>query len=367
MENKIQKDFIFLGNLIGEDILDESKDFSRAANLFQKKLVEFILPSKIVTLLPIFYKKKTKFPQTKDHIFVNSQSGFGGKINYLYRFVFDTIRVSLILMKAREKNILFYNLDLQNVLIVFFSKFILRRKTYVILADYANFGSNSITNSIFNKIFRSMNGLVVLNSNIKCNDNRVVVPGLVREAEIVRAAHPLNKNVILSGSLGETTGFELALKTFSALPNVNLYITGRPFRYTEEQFSSLIKKYVEPSPNIKFLGLLPLEDYKEVLGRCDIGLSLRNPNESEHSYNFPSKILEYLAGSKLVISSLKYDELPEDLIYKCSFDTNSLSSVLQNVLDKENDEIQNLRKKIEDYLMSNLTEVSFREKFKSIM
>jgi hypothetical protein len=81
-----------------------------------------------------------------------------------------------------------------------------------------------------------------------------------------------------------------------------LFITGRPYEYKDSAFDELIEYYTSRFDNIKHLGLLDYEEYLVILDKCDIALSLRNPLDKEHQFNFPSKILEYLSKSKWIFN-----------------------------------------------------------------
>jgi hypothetical protein len=108
------------------------------------------------------------------------------------------------------------------------------------------------------------------------------------------------------------------------------------------------------------LGLLDYGAYIAVLEKCDIALSLRNPSDLEHQFNFPSKILEYLSKSKLVISSLIYKDLPEDFLFISGFDSFSLGSTLDKIKAADETFVSQLRENIYTYLHSEFTESALK-------
>ncbi len=347
---------IFVGSFVSsaDSLLHPS--FSQAANLYQQKFINFVNPELIISILPTFFSVKFKFKYHKDVTFVNNQSGLRNKLNYLHKLIFDTIEVLYRLKESKIRNVFFYNLNFQNIAIVFCAKYFLRKKVYIIIADYDNYRGGFIDN-LYIIIFKKINGVIVLNSNIRCNHNSKVLIGLLYEEEIeLSKPKMLNRNIFLSGSLGKTTGLEFALDYFSQNPQYNLYITGKRFRYDEQDFNNLMDHYQNQFCNIKYLGLLDYEHYLKVLNECDVALSFRNPNDEEHNYNFPSKIMEYLSKSKIVISTKKYIDLPNNVVFYAHNNFESLTNTLNTVYAINNNDMVSLKNNIYEYLKDNFTQ-----------
>lgn len=360
---KLKKKIIFVGQFVSqaESMLD--KRISQAGNNYQLKLIEMLSPELIISLYPIFLRSKTETIINKEKVVVvNNQSIFPDSINKLYRLVFDTIKVLAVIKNSKIHHVFFYNIDRQNMLPLYLTHFLLGKKVYLVLADYPYFENKSFFDKWANKIIHKIDGVITLNSNIKININQQVLPGLLKADQIQRYTKPfLNNNVLLSGSLGATTGLEIALETFSARSDYNLLITGRPYNYSDTEFDTLINSYTSRFENIKYLGLLDYEAYIAVLETCDIALSLRNPIDLEHRFNFPSKILEYLSKSKLVISSLPYKDLPEDFLFISGFDATSLGNTLDNIKMAGPTSIIKLRENIYLYLYKEFTELALQD------
>jgi hypothetical protein len=350
---------IFVGQFVSPEESFLDKRISQAGNNYQLKLVEMLSPDLSISLYPIFLRSQTKtILNSEKVVVVNNQSIFSTSINKLHRLVFDTIEVLSVIKKLKIQHAFFYNIDRQNIFLIYLTQFLLRKKVYLVLADYPYFENKSFFDKLANNIIRKTNGVIALNSNIKVNKNRQVLPGLLKADQIKRNVKPfLANNVLLSGSLGVTTGLEIALETFSKRSDYNLLITGKPYHYTESEFDTLINSYTSRFGNIKYLGLLDYEDYIAVLEKCDIALSLRNPDDLEHQFNFPSKILEYLSKSKLVISSLTYKDLPEDFLFISGFDSVSLGHALDKIKATDVKIISKLREDIFIYLQREFTEV----------
>lgn len=329
---------------------------SQAGNTFQNKFREFIDIEFSISIAPIFIQENNLFNYDVNVRYINNRLKNRNFFSDLYKVFLDSYSSLRQIRKAKSRYIIFYNIDKQNVLIITILLFIYRKKVFIILADYINHG-NSLADRFFNLVLNKVSGVIKLNSNIELkNKNQKLLHGLLREKAIKVSNKKIGKRIILSGSLGKTTGFELALKAFSKYPDFELFISGSKFRYTEEEFNKLLEDYVVSSPNIHFLGLMDYKDYISIVDSCDIALSLRNPKDIEHLYNFPSKILEYLSKSKIVVSTIKYDSLPENIYFASEFEDQSLIHTIQGIIDMKDDEIQKLRNEVYEYLTNSYSE-----------
>jgi hypothetical protein len=351
--------FVFIGQFVSKNDSLKDNRVSQAGNNYQLKFIELLNPQIVIALFPIFYNIDVVNKKSySSNIIIVASSFFNGKINYLFRFILDTIKSIYIVKKSKIKNIFFYNLDKQNSVIIFISKFLLKCNIYIIVADFSTYENKSIFDKYCNWILHKINGAIVFNSNIKVNHNQLLSLGLINEKEIIfPQKHDLNKNVIMSGSLGITTGFEIVLDTFKKKPDWNLYITGKLYKYTENEFSNLMQDCCQYK-NIHYMGLLSYEQYLSVLDKCDIAISLRNPNDIEHQYNFPSKILEYFSKSKIVVSSLIYKDLPLDFLFYSEFNSISLSNILDKINCLTREEVYELKFNIYTYLRMHFTQSS---------
>jgi hypothetical protein len=128
----------------------------------------------------------------------------------------------------------------------------------------------------------------------------------------------------MSGTLSESTGLSLALKSFSKLKDYTLIISGRGCK-------EIAMQYAVKYSNIRYLGYQSYDNYLETLKEVDACLSLRNANYEENKHNFPSKILEYFAIQKLVISTIDYPEIKNFNYLKAQYSEESLISVIRNL------------------------------------
>jgi glycosyltransferase involved in cell wall biosynthesis len=321
-----------------------------------------------ISLLPVFLKGKSFLENNGDEKiqYVGRIDLFSWQLPRIISFFFEIVYSFFIVAKAKKKIAFFYNLEPQNILLVLFTRFILGMKTFIIVADYSYFTSK-LQDRFFNLVLKNMTGAVSLNTNINCNTNSILLYGLTRVKDIISMVYEDNrKNILLSGSLGETTGLFVALEFARKNPYYNLLICGRPFRITLTELNKIIDEH-SMYPNIKYFGVLDYEEYNEVLKRCSICLSLRNPNDIEHKYNFPSKILEYLSSSKIVLSTLNYSGVPENILLKVDFNSDSLAKMIDRINSLTFEEVQVNMLASSSFVKDNFTEDVVSQKIGTLL
>lgn len=355
-----KSNFIFVGQFVYESESYNDNNISQAGNNYQLRLIDILKPLYKYSLLPLFLNPKL-FTINNDEYFKR----FSGRDyrNKLIRLFFDTFDLLKCLYYNKTKHVVFYNIDIHTYIIILFSIFFLRKKVFIIIADFPYYKKNVISKFIHFLISHS-SGCVILNSNIDINARKFLSIGIVNDKNIIlNTSGYVNRKVILSGSLGITTGLILALNTFSQLPDFELHISGRPYKLQDTDLQHLINTFNKKYNNIFYHGLLNSNDYLNLLKNCDIALSLRNPNDLEHQYNFPSKILEYLSNSKIVISTLEYNDLPNHLYFYCNYDESSLKNCLEKISNFNKTSIDNYRNGIYETILEIFSTISFKKNF----
>lgn len=102
---------------------------------------------------------------------------------------------------------------------------------------------------------------------------------------------------MFSGLLAPVTGADLLLGALKKIrrDDVRVVVTGKgPL---DNQFRSLNDDRVD------YKGFVSREEYRLLLDNADVLLNPRNMNMAENQNNFPSKVLEYLATGKPIIST----------------------------------------------------------------
>jgi hypothetical protein len=342
---------IFVAQILPQE--DELLQNSMASQLYQNKFIEFCYPDYTISIIPAYIYKK--YNQTGNDIcYLNFGKTKNLLIFNLTKLVGDTFHALKVIAKKKENKIWFYNLNRSTFLIAFFAKYLLKNKIYLIIADYSK--PYSFLTKIVDKMIKKFDGGIVLNSNINVLENYIVMPGLLRESDIV-SPDPNNHfiyKILLSGSLGYTTGLDFALSFFSEYKEYQLYITGVAYGFFNGEFDSLITQYKDYE-NIHYLGRLNYSQYIEIIDECDICLSLRDPDDEQHDYNFPSKILEYLSHNKFVISTKSYHDIHPDLLFVSEKTKQALKETIDKIYRLSDSEILNKKKFIYDQLKGSFS------------
>ena len=351
-------DLIFIGQFVSQEEALTSLYYSQAANMYQKRFIKFIQPSLAISIIPLAVNKNIEFDYSDYPVnFINhSISCKPNLISKILRILRDTRTTINLVCSAKSRDVWFYNITMSTFLIAVYLRFFSNKRLFVLVADYSF--EKKLSSRMIRALINSVNGCIVWNSKIK-HRNRVVLPDVldsnaIRKNEICQ----LRRNVIFSGSLGQTTGFEVVLEYFSRHPDYHLVITGRPYNYSAEQFQELIDKFVTPCQNIVYLGLLPMEEYYRILDSVDIALSFRDPMDTQHDGNFPSKILEYLSFGKIVISTKHYCDIDPNIYFFTKPDELYIDRIFEEIFNLSEEEIGNKRKYIYNYLLENHTETA---------
>lgn len=124
-----------------------------------------------------------------------------------------------------------------------------------------------------------------------------------------------------AGTLEKVTGIDLLLEAFEQIEadNAELWISGKG------SMVGLVERYISKDERIKYLGCPPYKNYLDNLKKASVLVNPRNMNLPENENNFPSKIMEYLATGKEIIST-KFQgwEKYKDYIIFCESDEEDL-------------------------------------------
>ncbi len=107
------------------------------------------------------------------------------------------------------------------------------------------------------------------------------------------------KKILYSGMLSYVTGVDLLLEAFSHIDsqNIDLCITGKG------ELSNNVKSAMKADSRIEFKGFVSNDEYYHILNDSDIVVNPRNMSFGQNRNNFPSKVLEYLASGRIVVST----------------------------------------------------------------
>lgn len=105
--------------------------------------------------------------------------------------------------------------------------------------------------------------------------------------------------IMYAGLLSKVTGVDVLLKAMEFIPNKNivLLVSGKG---DLEETVKVAEKY---DSRIHYLGFMNSEDYYNTLNKVNIFVNPRNMKLAQNRNNFPSKILEYIATGRCIIST----------------------------------------------------------------
>ena len=211
----------------------------------------------------------------------------------------------------KDDVLIFYNLD--------YYCFGLRKKaqklgckSIIILADHtASYKeSGNIVRLILAKLrekeYHGFRKAIVLSEKAKSyfskNADLIVMEGGLDISKFDSITAPTPKDTtcfMYAGTLSYVTGVDILLEAISKIKDdkVEFIISGKG--ELEEQ----VKAAAYADRRIKYLGFIPDEEYYDVLNSVDVFLNPRNMDLDQNRNNFPSKVLEYLATGRRVIST----------------------------------------------------------------
>ena len=219
------------------------------------------------------------------------------------------------------------------------------KKSVLILADHSPVESySSIKRKVYAKIQQWFMGqydyIIGLSENtkkyLKMNQKFVCMEGGISEEfyNYFDKQKKVDKNeitIMYSGVLEKVTGIDLLLEAFQKMQmsNARLVITG------DGTLAPWIMEQANEHSNIFYLGCMPYDQYIKKLMEADMLINPRNMNLPENENNFPSKIMEYLATGKLIVST-KFPgwERYQNVIDFCDSNPESIKETIEkNALD----------------------------------
>ena len=153
----------------------------------------------------------------------------------------------------------------------------------------------------------------------------VVMEGGVALENYINFPRPIKENVthvLYAGTFSNVTGIDTLLEAISMVDNdqMEFWFSGKGD--LEESIISASRK----DSRIKYLGFMDENEYFDVLKRTHVFINPRNMTLPQNRNNFPSKVLEYLACGRPVVSTKfpGYKNFENNFIF-CENDANSLA------------------------------------------
>lgn len=338
---------LFCGTYMPLDIARKLKHSSEAALKFQRNLLhEFRLINdvEVLSYIPYIDKDIERFKESEDidSIRVN----YINKINYknYYQLMINYFRKLDELLRNKD-SILLYNFNYINL----FTLYLARKnkvKSFLILADHDDSKSQkNILKRAIIKLYelniKKFDGVIFLSENLSNrikSKNKIVIEGGIQVEKYNKLKYPMIYNdtirVMYSGSLETVSGIDMYLESIKKIKNKNI-----EFIFTGKgPLVELIEKQSLRDNRIKYKGMVSEEEYYKLLEEANILINSKNMNLPENINNFPSKVLEYLASGRIIISTefSGKERFEENIIFtKSTYD--SLAVNINNTVNSYKD------------------------------
>lgn len=225
------------------------------------------------------------------------------------------------------------------------------KKSVAIVADYTPpVEHKTLARKIYAlgvaKEFNKYQKIVMLSPEVskylRVENERVTINGCIdysnfEDFELVKDC--TTYKIVYSGLLSKITGVDLLLNAFKRIhnPNAYLYISGKG------ELEEYVINAAKEDSRIIFKGFLNQSEYINLLKSAHILINPRNMNYIQNQTNFPSKVLEYLASGKVIISTEfngfeKYNEN----MYFVESDAEKLATCISYALEKYKENAQNV-------------------------
>lgn len=331
--------FLLCCTLVPEKYEVEIKEISNAANRFVKNFCTQLEKEHMLNI--ISYIGINIDEQTKNELKQCEKKD--KKIRYVFKsrkYMKGILETFFLICKEMRKcdYIITYNVVYSWVFVPIVSK-IMKKKSVLILADHSPVESyRSIRKRIYANVqqyvMRQYDYVVGLSEKTKkylkprqafmCMEG-----GIAKEVyEYFEGYQEKERNKIIimySGILEEVTGVNLLIDAFEKISTdmAELIVTG------DGSLADSIKNIAVASENINYLGCIPYEQYMKKISEADVLVNPRNMNLPENENNFPSKIMEYLATGKVIVST-KFPgwERYQEYIEFCESNSDALAECL---------------------------------------
>lgn len=330
---------LFCGSYIPHDISVRVKYNSQAANNFQNEIIKELRKTYNVEVLSYI-----GYP-VEDAAFLSGEMDKNGishvikcvEKNYLKVYI-KYYKLLKSLLKGKQY-VFLYNYNYINLLVNYYchSKGI---KTVLIIADHSEpcEYKNPVRRLLASKYAKDYNKfdyLIFLSRKLmeryKHKKSLHMEGGInpARFKDFSESPAGESFKVLYSGLLSDITGVDLLLEAIELIENVNI-----EFLFSGKgDLETLVSEYADKDKRVKNLGFLSEEEYLRRLNEANILINPRNMDLPQNQNNFPSKVLDYLAAGKVIISTLfpGYEKFSDNIIF-CDSTPESLALSVKNAV-----------------------------------
>lgn len=297
---------IYLGCIIPDIKLLKWQGTSAAANAFQKTFISYFekYDKEIFSIVSNALVRNT---QLENGLIANLIIKPKGKIGNIIVFIKTTW---LVLRKSRNGNrIIQFNPEYYSLLLPYICA-IKKTESILILSDFTEpeevkgLLRRWMAKRIKNTILHYTKIIVLSNTLLVNSHNRYLIyRGSINIKEF--SGFSMNRGsdkikLLFSGTYNDVGGVNILLQAFSEIDNsdLELHFTG----YGE--LKNTIKIMQENDTRIIDHGFVTRQELLEIYREVSILVNPRDMRITQNKNNFPSKILEYLATGRLIISTM---------------------------------------------------------------
>ena len=342
------KEILFCGSFVPTEISEKVKYNSPAANNFQKGLIDNLSKYYKVDILTYIGYYEKDIDLVIDSFKKNNIRYVVKQENRNYISVFYRYYKTLNKLLKNKQAIILYNYNYINLIINYFCKK-KNVKTVLIIADHSEYYEyrNPIRRFLaykYSKDYYKFDYLIFLSKRLKDIynlKNTFLMVGGINNAEY-KGFIPTPKKgeliILYTGILSKVTGIDIYLKAIELIneKNISFLFSGKG-----DMTEYLINKS-KIDNRIEYVGFLDDKAYLSLLSKANILINPRNMDLPQNQNNFPSKILEYLATGKLIISTKfpNYQEFEENIFF-CESGVQSIADKIEFIAKNYNNIYKN--------------------------
>ena len=323
---------IFIGQAFDQELIPRD-GLPFAADAFSRNLLSGGGFDKSYTILPT--NIRGNLGEVVQDCYELVYSRWRSKSPKFARFSFLIEQLMLFRKIHRNDSIWFYNINYLNFLLFILLALLKPSvKRYVLVMDFTPVEKKWCMPTFFLWLMNKANGTICLStSKLFTVRNTACLPGVVPERIEVypEILPPVSADFLLSGAIGENISMyeSLLIPAFKQLQECTLHITG--IAHDEEKLLRLIGD----TPNIRYYGKMPYNDYFQKMHEIPFLLSTRNPAYPENKCNFPSKIIEGLLHNRIVLSTLHYPQLEGIRYLECPTQVDAFVEYVRDMLKRK--------------------------------